>query len=190
MLYGVIGVITIVALTGALLAFVLTRPDTFRVQRTTVIEAPPERIFPFIEDFRKHALWSPYEQFDPSMSRSYSGSKRGKGAVYEWDGKGKVGKGRMEIAHTSPPLMAVIRLDFVRPFRTQNIVEFTLRPEGSSTNVSWAMRGANPLIAKVLQLVSNMDRVVGKDFETGLANLKALAEEQEPGALPCLACTG
>jgi hypothetical protein len=187
MLYGVIA---IVALTGGLLAFVATRPDTFRVQRTTVIEAPPEQIFPFIEDFRKYALWSPYEQVDPSMSRTYSGSNGGKGAVYEWDGKGKAGKGRMEIAHTSPPLMAVIRLDFVRPFGTQNIVEFTLRPEGSRTSVSWAMRGANPYIAKLIQLVVNMDRMVGKDFEAGLANLKALAEEQETGSMPCLASAG
>jgi len=187
MLYGVIA---IVVLAGGVLAFVATRPDTFRVQRTAVIDAPPEQIFPFIEDFRKHVLWSPYEQFDPSMSRIYSGPDNGKGAVYEWHGKGKAGKGRMEIAHTSAPLMAVIRLDFVRPFETQNIVEFTLRPEGSSTSVSWAMRGANPYIAKLIRLVFNMDRLVGKDFETGLAKLKALAEEQEGGRLPCLASAG
>ena len=187
MLYGVIA---IVVLTGGLLAFVATRPDTFRVQRTTVIEAPPEQIFPFIEDFRKYALWSPYERVDPSMSRRYSGSSRGKGAVYEWNGKGKAGKGRMEIAHASPPLMAVIRLDFARPVATQNIVEFTLRPDGSGTSVSWAMRGANPYIAKLIQLVFNMDRMVGKEFEAGLANLKALAEKQETACVPCLASAG
>jgi hypothetical protein len=189
MLYGVIGVITIVALSGGLLAFVATRPDTFRVQRTIAIDAAPERIFPFLEDFRKYGLWSPYEQVDPSMSRTYSGSKSGKGAVYEWDGKGKAGKGRMEIAHTSPPLMAVIRLDFTRPFQTQNIVEFTLRPEGPSTSVSWAMRGANPYIAKLIQLVINTDRLLGKDFETGLANLKALTEK-ETVSMPRLASAG
>jgi hypothetical protein len=93
----------------------------------------------------------------------------------------------MEIAHTSPPLMAVIRLDFTRPFQTQNIVEFTLRPEGSSTSVSWAMRGANPYIAKLIQLVINTDRLLGKDFETGLASLKALTEKQDTDSMPPLA---
>jgi hypothetical protein len=186
----VYGLIASIALVGCLLAFVATRPDTFRVQRTALIKARPEQIFPFIEDFRKHGLWSPYEQYDPSMARTYSGPPGGKGAVYEWNGKGKAGKGRMEIAHTSPPLMAVIRLDFVKPFETQNIVEFTLRPEGSSTRVSWAMRGAHPFVAKLLQLVVNMDRVVGKEFETGLENLKALAEKQRPGSMPRFAAAG
>lgn len=180
--------IAFIVVTGCMLAFVATRPDTFRVQRTTVIDAPPERIFPLIGDFRKYVLWSPYEKYDPSMSRTYSGA--GKGAVYQWDGKGKAGKGRMEIAHTSPPLMAVIRLDYVRPFETQSIVEFTLRPEGSSTRVSWAVRGANPYIAKLIQLVVNTDRVLGRDFETGLANLKALVEGQHHDAIPRLASTG
>jgi hypothetical protein len=183
-------VIAFIALVGCLLAFVATRPDTFRIQRTTVIEAPPEHVFPFIEDFRKYDLWSPYEKYDPSMLRTYSGADKGKGAVYEWNGNGKAGKGRMEIAHTSPPLMAVIRLDFVRPFETQNIVEFTLRREGSSTRVDWAMRGANPYIVKLMQLVVNMDRVIGRDFEAGLASLKSLAEERQSGCRPCLACTG
>lgn len=183
-------VIAFIAFVGVLLAFVATRPDTFRVERTTVVETPPERIFPFIEDFRKYGLWSPYEKYDPSMARTYSGSDRGKGAVYEWEGNSKAGKGRMEIAHTSPPLVAVIRLDFVRPFKTQNIVEFTLSREGSSTRVSWAMRGANPYIAKLMQLVFSMDRMVGKDFETGLANLKALAEEQQTESVPRLASAG
>lgn len=183
-------VIAFIALGGCLLAFVATRPDTFRVERTTVIEAPPEHIFPFIEDFRKYDLWSPYEQYDPSMSRTYSGADRGKGAVYEWDGNRKAGKGRMEIAHTSPPLMAVIRLDFVRPFETQNIVEFTLRREGYSTRVSWAMRGANPYLVKLIRPVLNMDRLVGRDFEAGLASLKSLAEERQSGCRPCLASTG
>jgi hypothetical protein len=187
MLYVLIAAI---ALIGALLAFVATRPDTFRVQRTADIDAPAELIFRFIEDFRKFGLWSPYERLDPSMTRTFSGSKKGKGAVYEWSGKGKVGKGRMEIAHTSAPLMAVMRLDFIKPFRTQNIVEFTLRPEGSSTSVTWAMRGANPYIAKWIQLVYNMDRMVGRDFEAGLANLKALAEGQTGEAAPRLASAG
>lgn len=182
--------ISFILLAGFFLGYVSTRPDTFRVQRSAVIDAPPAQVFPFIEDFRQFALWSPYEKLDPGMTRTFSGPKRGKGAIYEWHGKAAAGKGRMEIAHTSPPHMAVIRLDFVKPFKTQNIVEFTLQEEGSATRVTWAMRGANPYIAKMIQLLFNMDRLVGRDFETGLLNLKALVEGQAEEVLPRLASAG
>jgi hypothetical protein len=185
-LYTIAAVVAV----ASLLTYVATRPDTFRVQRSTIIDAPPERIFPFIEDFRKFGAWSPYEQLDPAMKRTYSGPDRGKGAVYEWDGRRKAGKGRMEIAHTSAPYMAVIRLDFVKPFETQNIVEFTLHSEGTSTRVTWAMRGANPYVAKLMQLVFNMERLVGNDFEAGLANLKTLAERQSDDVVPRLVSAG
>jgi uncharacterized protein YndB with AHSA1/START domain len=180
----IVHILIAAVLLGILLAYVATRPDTFRVQRTVLIEAPPEQIFPYLEDFRKFSQWSPYEQLDPAMVRTYSGARAGKGAVYEWGGNSKVGKGRMEIAHTASPRMAVIRLDSVRPFETQNIVEFTLQPEGASTRVTWAMRGANPYIAKLIQLVFSMDRMVGKDFEAGLENLKTLTERRPTGSLP------
>jgi carbon monoxide dehydrogenase subunit G len=184
--YIVIALVLLVVL----FAYVATRPDTFRVQRTTSIEAPPEKIFPLINDFRKFILWSPYEQLDPAMKRTYSGKLRGKGAVYRWEGNRKAGEGRMEIAHTSPPSAVVIRLDFVRPFETHNIVEFALDAEGRGTKVTWAMRGPNPFMAKLMQLFFNMDRLVGKDFERGLANLKSVAEEQAVQAVPQLASTG
>jgi len=182
--------IAAVAAFGLLPAYVATRPDTFRVQRTVLIEAPPERIFPYLEDLRKFSQWSPYEQLDPAMARTYSGARKGKGAVYEWSGNSKVGKGRMEIAQTAPPSMVVIRLDFVRPFETQNIVEFTLQPEAARTRVTWAMRGANPYLAKLIQLVFSMDRMVGRDFEAGLESLKSLTERRATGALPRLASAG
>ena len=182
--------ISAILLAGFFLGYVSTRPDTFRVQRSAVIDAPPAQIYPFIEDFRQFALWSPYEKLDPAMVRTFSGPQRGKGAVYEWHGKSAAGKGRMEIAHTSPPHMVVIRLDFVKPFETHNIVEFTLQEQGSATRVTWAMRGANPYIAKMIQLLFSMDRIVGKDFETGLSNLKALVEGQSEAAIPRFASTG
>jgi len=182
--------IACVLLIGFFFGYVSTRPDTFRVQRSAIIEAPPERIFPFLEDFRKFTAWSPYEKLDPDMARTFSGPSRGKGAVYEWQGNAKAGKGRMEIAHASRPDMAVIRLDFIKPFQTQNIVEFTLKQEGGATEVTWAMRGANPYIAKLIQLIFSMDRMVGKDFEAGLANLKALVEEQAEEVVPRFASTG
>ncbi|MEX2123207.1 MAG: SRPBCC family protein [Woeseia sp.] len=181
--YIVIALILLVVL----FAYVATRPDTFRVQRMTVIDATPEKIFPLINDFRKFTSWSPYEQLDPAMKRTFSGKVSGKGAVYKWDGNRKAGEGRMEIAHTSPPFAVVIRLDFVRPFETHNIVEFALDAEGRSTKVTWAMRGSNPYIAKLMQLFFSMDRLVGKDFERGLANLKSIVEEQTVQAVPQLA---
>ena len=110
------------------------------------------------------------------MKRSYSGAATGKGAVYEFDGNNEVGKGRIEIAEASPPSKVVLTLDMIKPFQTHNIVEYTLQPNGGSTNVTWAMTGAMPYMAKVMCLFFNMDRMVGKDFETGLANLKAIAE--------------
>jgi len=182
--------ILFVVLFVAFVACVATRPDTFRVQRTTSIDAPPETIFPLISDFRQWESWSPYEQLDPGMKRTYSGERSGKGAVYEWAGNRKAGEGRMEIAHTSPFSAVVIRLDFVRPFESQNIVEFKLQPDGGSTKATWSMRGSNPWIAKLMQLFVSMDSMVGKDFERGLARLKSIAEGEVARAVPRYASTG
>jgi uncharacterized protein YndB with AHSA1/START domain len=179
-----------VVLLVSLFAYVAARPDTFRVHRTTNIDAPPERIFSLINDFRKWGSWSPYEQLDPAMKRTYGGESSGKGAIYEWAGNRKAGKGRMEIAHTSPPSAIVIRLDFVRPFETQNIVEFTLEVDGDSTKATWAMRGSNPYVAKLMQLFVSMDTIIGKDFERGLANLKSIAEREAAQFVPQFASTG
>jgi hypothetical protein len=169
--------IIVVVLLIALLIYAMTRPDTFRVQRTTRINAPPEKIFPLINDYRGWGSWSPYEKLDPAMKRTYSGAANGKGAVYEWEGNNKAGKGRMEITNSSSPTQVVINLDFVKPFEAHNIVEFTLDAKGNATDVMWAMRGRSPYIAKVMGIFFNMDRMVGKDFETGLANLKAVTEK-------------
>lgn len=171
-----IGIIVIL-LIAAVLAFAATKPDSFRVQRAASIKAPPEKIFPFINDLRNFGAWSPYEKKDPAMKRSFSGPASGKGAVYEWDGDKNVGQGRMEIADTAPPSKVTIKLDFVRPFETHNMVEFTLAPKGDSTDVTWAMQGPAPYVAKLMHVFFDMDSMVGKDFEAGLANLKSLAEK-------------
>lgn len=161
----------------AILLFAATRPDTFRVERTAVINAPPEKIFPLIEDFQAWAGWSPWERKDPAMKRSFSGPVTGKGAVYTWDGNKEVGQGSMEIVEDMPPSKLVLKLDFVKPFEGHNVVTFTLAPQGEATNVAWAMEGASPFIAKVIGVFCDMDSMIGKEFETGLANLKALAEK-------------
>ena len=159
------------------------KPDTFRVQRAASIKAPPEKIFPLINDLHAWGAWSPYEKKDPNMQRSYSGAPSGKGAIYAWDGDKNVGKGRMEITESSPSSKILIQLDFFSPFEAHNMAEFTLVPQGDATSVTWTMDGPAPFISKLMQVVFNMDRMIGKDFEEGLANLKSLTERSAPRVL-------
>ena len=171
-------VTAVVVLLGALLIYAATQPDTFRIQRATSIKAPPERIFAVLNDFLRWDAWSPWEKKDPAMKRTFSAVTSGKGAVYAWEGNRDVGQGRMEIAESVAPSKVAIKLDFVKPFETHNIVEFTLEPKADSTNVTWTMQGPMPYISKLITVFVNMDSMVGKDFEAGLANLKAVAENQ------------
>jgi hypothetical protein len=164
-------------LVAGVLAFAATRPDSFSVRRAASIQAPPEKIFPLINDFGRWGAWSPYEKKDPAMKRSFSGPAAGKGAVYAWEGNGEVGQGRMEIADAVAPSRVTLKLDFVKPFEAHNQVDFTLEPKGGATEVTWAMNGPMPFVSKVITLFVDMDRTVGGDFEAGLANLKALAEK-------------
>jgi len=168
---------SVVLLVAAVLAFAATRPDSFSVRRAASIQASPEKIFPLINDFGRWSAWSPYEKKDPAMKRSFSGPAAGKGAVYAWEGNGEVGQGRMEIADAVAPSRVTLKLDFVKPFEAHNKVDFTLEPKGGATEVTWAMDGPMPFISKVVTLFVDMDRMVGGDFEAGLANLKAIAEK-------------
>jgi hypothetical protein len=167
--------LVLAVLIAAILIYAATRPNVFRVERSTSIAAPPEKIFPLINEFDRWPSWSPYEKRDPAMKRTRSGPASGKGAVYEWNGNKNVGQGRMEILDSSPEQIA-IKLDFVRPFEGHNVAEFTLRPQGRTTNVTWAMHGPVPYFGKIMHLFINMDKMIGRDFEAGLANMKALAE--------------
>ena len=168
--------IAVVVLLGALLIYAATQPDTFRIQRAATIKAPPERIFAVLNDFLRWDTWSPWEKKDPAMKRTFSAVTSGKGAVYAWEGNRDVGQGRMEIAESVAPSKVAIKLDFVKPFEAHNIVEFTLEPKGDSTHVTWAMQGPMPYISKLITVFVNMDSMVGKDFEAGLANLKTNTE--------------
>lgn len=160
-----------------ILVIAATRPDTFQVQRAAVIQASPEKIFPLIEDFHAWGGWSPWEKKDPAMKRNFSGPSTGKGAIYAWDGNGEVGQGSMEIVEDTPPSKLVLKLDFVKPFEGHNVVTFTLVPQGEATNVTWTMEGVSPFMAKVVGLFCDMDSMIGKEFEVGLRDLKALAEK-------------
>jgi len=170
--------IAFVLVVAAVLLFAATRPDRFRVERSLDIKAPATKIYPYMSDFHKGDLWSPYEKKDPAMKRTFSGPENGKGAVYEFNGSTKsVGKGRLEIIDAVPPTKVVLTLDMIEPMKGHNIVEYTLKPEGDSTKVTWAMEGQNTYLTKVICLFISVDKMVGQDFEAGLANLKALAEK-------------
>ena len=175
-MFKIIAIIIGLLLAG-LLIFAATRPDAFRVQRQVSIKAPPEKIFPLINDFHQWGAWSPYEKLDPAMKRTYSGAGLGKGAVYAWDGSGKAGAGRMEIQESSPSSRVAIQLDFTKPFEARNTAEFTLQHQGDATTVTWAMYGPSPYIAKLMGVFFSMDTMIGKDFEAGLANLKSTSEK-------------
>lgn len=170
-------VIILVVLIAGILIYAATKPDTFRVQRTANISAPADKIYPFIIDFHNWASWSPWEKLDPAMKKTHSGEAEGRGAVYEWDGNKDVGTGRSEIVEAIPPSKVLIRLDFLKPFEAHNYAEFTLAPNAGSTEVTWAMYGPQPYIAKVMTTFFNMDKMVGGQFEQGLTDLKALAEQ-------------
>lgn len=170
----VVGVVIAIV---AILAFAATRPDTFVVRRTAVIDAPPEALVARVEDFHQWRAWSPWEKMEPDMARTYEGPERGVGAAYAWTGK-KVGAGRMEIQKVVLAREVVFRLDFLKPFKATNTGRFTFEPEGAATRVTWSMEGGVPYVSKLMGLVFDMDKMIGKDFEAGLANLKAQAEKQ------------
>jgi uncharacterized protein YndB with AHSA1/START domain len=177
---AIIAVVLAIAI-AVVLILAATKPDTFRIRRAATVQASPERIFPLINDFHQWATWSPWEDKDPAMKRSYSGAASGQGAVYGWDGNKNVGSGRMEILESSVPSKIVIKLDFFKPFEGHNTAEFTMMPQGQGTNivtnVIWEMHGPAPFMSKVMQVFMNMDNMIGKDFEVGLANLKRLTEK-------------
>ena len=172
----IIAIIVAVVIAGALL-FAATRPDSFQVQRTATIQAPPEKIFPLINDFNRWNAWSPWEKKDPGMKRTFGTVTAGKGAVYAWDGNKDVGQGSMEITESAAPSRLAIRLSFVKPFEARNNVVFSLEPRSTATQVTWTMHGPVPYISKIIHLFFDIDRMVGADFEAGLAGIKAIAEK-------------
>ena len=178
-MFEIIAIIAIVLAVAIAIVLILAaiKPNTFSVRRATTVKAPPEKIFPLINDFHQWVTWSPYENKDPAMKRSYSGAESGKGAVYGWEGNKNVGSGRMEILDTSVPTKIVIKLDFFTPFEGHNTAEFTMLPQGDATNVTWLMHGPASLMSRVMQVFINLDHMIGKDFEAGLANLKRLTEK-------------
>jgi len=166
-----------VAAIALLLLFALTRPETFRVERSIGVKADPAKIYAVLNDFHAFGAWSPWEKLDPTMKVTYSGAASGQGAVYAWQGNDAVGAGRMEILQTVPGQRVVIKLDFLQPFEGHNTSEYTLTPGADGTTVTWAMFGPSPFVSKLMGIFVSMDSMIGKDFERGLSKLKAFTEK-------------
>jgi hypothetical protein len=166
----------LLALVGALLLFATTRPDTFSVERRIVIQAAPEKIQPLLADFHRWADWSPWEKLDPAMNRTFGGPAAGVGATYAWNGNKDVGSGFMAVKSATNDKVS-IQLDFIEPFEGHNTADFLLAPQGGGTEVRWVMFGPTPYISKLMGVFVSMDTMIGKDFEKGLAQLKAAAEK-------------
>jgi polyisoprenoid-binding protein YceI len=175
--------LVIAALTGLVLIVAATKPDTFSVERSITINAPPATVHPLVDDFRKWSEWSPWEKLDPNMQRTHSGAASGVGAVYAWQGNSDVGEGRMEIVESSPYKVS-IKLDFVAPMEASNVTVFELMPQGEATHVRWTMSGESNFVSKLMQVFMSMDSLVGGDFEKGLADMKAAAEKAAEALAP------
>ncbi len=175
--------IGVVVLVVVLVAVIATRPAEFEITRSKTLMAPPDVVYTEIVDFQRWPRWSPWEQRDPAMKREYSGPKSGQGAVYRWAGNSEVGEGRMTITDTRPNEHVVIQLDFLEPMTASNITEFTLAPSGQGgTNVTWKMTGNHNFLGKGASLFMNMDKMVGDDFEAGLARLDSITAAPKTGA--------
>ena len=158
------------------LAVVALRPAEFRVIRTATISAPPPAVFAQVNDLHNWEAWSPWGKLDPGMKQTYAGTPAGTGAIYTWAGNSQVGEGRMTITESNPSDLIRLKLEFLKPFAATCTSEFTFRPAGDQTAVSWSMAGKNKFIAKAFSLFMNTEKMVGGDFERGLAQLRSVAE--------------
>jgi uncharacterized protein YndB with AHSA1/START domain len=168
--------IILLVLLGALLLMASRQPDAFAIERAVVIAAPAEVIFPKIADLHQWSAWSPYNKLDPRMKKVFNGTPGAAGASMYWSGNAKAGEGTMTMRELMPPSKLTMQLDMLKPFEGHNVVEFNLEPAEGGTRVTWAMRGPNSLFSKIAGVFMNMDTMIGKDFEDGLAALKSQVE--------------
>jgi Polyketide cyclase / dehydrase and lipid transport len=169
----------LIAIAAIIVVFVIVvamRPDDFRVTRTATMSAPPAMVFAQVNDFHKWEAWSPWAKLDPACKNSYEGSAAGTGAIFSWSGNNKVGEGRMTTLESRSNNLIRIKIQFLRPFKAINTAEFTFQAQGNQTVVRWDMFGKNNFMSKAFGLFVNFDKLVGGDFEKGLASLKSIAE--------------
>ena len=171
--------IILIALVVVVIGFILLvamQPSEFRIVRSVSISAPPPAVFAQVNDFHKWEAWNPWGKIDPAMKQTYEGAPLGAGAIYAWVGNNEVGEGRMTIIESRPSELIRVKLEFFKPMAATNTAEFTFKPEGDQTVVTWSMFGNNNFLAKAVHLVMNMDKMIGGQFDKGLASMKAVAE--------------
>jgi uncharacterized protein YndB with AHSA1/START domain len=168
--------LVLVLIVVGLVIVIASRPSEFRVERTTVVAAPPAAVFAQVNDFHKWDAWNPWAKMDPALKQTYEGAPAGAGAVYTWAGNRQVGEGRMTIVESRPNDLIRVRLEFLKPFANTSLAEFTFKPQGTQTAVTWSMTGTNNFMAKAFHLVMNMDRMIGGQFDKGLADMKSTVE--------------
>jgi hypothetical protein len=180
----VIGIAAVVlVLIVGILGLAAMKPDIMFVSRSAVIDAPPEVVYGYLAELRKWEKWSPWDERDPDLVRTYSGAASGLGAVYEWAGNRDVGKGRMAIIYAAEPSRLNIQLDFIEPFASTFETQFGVLPEGEGSRVTWTMHGENSFLSKLMSVFMDMESMIGKDFERGLGQLKQVVETQ-PSEMP------
>jgi hypothetical protein len=169
-------VVMLVVLIAVCLVLVMMQPAHYQVERSATINAPATTVFPLVNDFHKWDSWSPWAKLDPAMKTTFEGPAAGTGAMYSWAGNSQVGEGKMTITESRPSDLIKIKLEFIKPFAATNATDFTFTPSGNATNVKWTMAGDNNFIGKAFSLFMNMDKMIGADFEKGLAQMKTVAE--------------
>ena len=162
----------------AFVALVSMQPSEFRVARTTTISAPAPAVFAHVNDFHEWEAWNPWGKIDPAMKQTYAGAPAGAGAIYTWVGNMEVGEGRMTIIESRPSELIRIKLEFLKPLATTSVAEFTFQPQGDRTVVTWRMVGESNFMAKAIHLVMDVDKMVGDQFEQGLARMKSVVEAE------------
>ncbi|PYS32437.1 MAG: polyketide cyclase [Acidobacteria bacterium] len=169
-------VIVVVVLVAVIAILAALQPTHYRIERSATINAPASVVFAQVNDFHKWEAWSPWAKIDPAMKQAYEGTPSGTGAIYTWAGNNQVGEGRMTITESHPSDLIKIKLEFIKPWSATNATDFAFKPQGNQTAVTWTMEGDNNFMGKAFGLFMNMDKMVGGDFEKGLAQMKSVAE--------------
>jgi Polyketide cyclase / dehydrase and lipid transport len=168
--------LAVAAILVVLVVVIISRPEDFSITRSTTMSVAPQAVFPQVNDLHNWSAWSPWAKLDPNMKMTFAGPEAGTGATYTWTGNGKVGEGRMTIVESRANELVKIRLEFMKPFTATNASEFAFQPQGNQTAVTWSMTGKRNFMMKAMSLVMNMDKMLGGQFEQGLAQMKAIAE--------------
>lgn len=168
--------IALAVIVVVLIVIVALQPSDFRVTRSATMSAPAPAVFAQVNDFHKWEAWNPWGKIDPAMKQTYEGAPAGTGAIYSWIGNNEVGEGRMTIIESHPSDLIRIKLEFFKPFAANNTAEFTFKPEGNQTVVTWSMSGDKNFMAKAIHLFMNMDKMIGRQFDKGLAEMKSIVE--------------